>query len=139
MKRTALLLGGVIAGGCVAADPDKIAPMSISPVGYNVLDCPALAVEDKRVAGILAPLIYAQEDRRKTDIIVGVAVGITATSLGEQEHAAEISRLKGERDTIATVMKSKNCSEPQAVLDIEAIRQQKAAERAAKQATGRRP
>lgn len=135
MKRAVLL--ALLTSGCVAADPDKITPMNISPVGYNVLDCSALATEDRRVADLLAPMIYAQEDRRRTDIVAGVAIGVTSTAMGEQEYAAQISRLKGERQTIAAVKKSKNCSEPQAVIDIDTIKQQKAQERAAKLAASR--
>jgi hypothetical protein len=112
MKRAVLL--ALLAGGCVAADPDTIQPMSISPVGYSALDCPALAAEDRRVAERLGPLIRAQDTRRGHDAIGIIAIGISPTGIGRPEHSAEIARLKGERETIASVKASKGCIEPQA-------------------------
>jgi len=134
MKQAVLLaMVAVLVSGCVAAHPDSIKPMSISTMGYAQSDCAALAVEDKRVADRLFRLTVLQGRQRTTDIVAGIAVGVTATSLGSPEYAAEISRLKGERETIASVKASKSCSEPAAAADEARIRQEIAAEDAASQ------
>lgn len=104
----------LLLSGCVAADPNKIAPMSISPVGYTSLDCQALAAEDQRVAGELGPLMRKQDDRRGKDSVGILLIGISPTGIGSPEFSAQISRLKGERETIAQAKASKGCSEPQA-------------------------
>lgn len=105
-----------LSAGCVAASPDKIQPISISTVGYQALDCPALATEDARVAAELGPLIFYQRRRRGSDFVGAVAIGLTPTGMGAPEHGVAIARLKGERETLAKVRASKACPEPQAVV-----------------------
>lgn len=112
-----LLLAVAACSGCVAANPDKIKPMSISTVGYQLLDCAALASEDRRVAGELGPMIFYQRQRRGSDFVGAVAVGLTPTGMGAPENGASIARPKGERETIATVKASKGCTEPQAIVN----------------------
>jgi hypothetical protein len=107
----------VALSGCVAANPDRIAPMSISTVGYETLDCARLAQEDHRVASELGPLIYYQRQRRTTDAAGIILIGLSPTGLGSPEHGAAIARLKGERETIAKVKTTKACSQPQAVVN----------------------
>lgn len=116
MKRFAVVAAGVLAG-CVAANPDNITPMSISTVGYEQLDCARLAAEDARVAGELGPLIWYQRNQRKADAAGIILVGLSPTGMGSPEHSAAISRLKGERETIARVKTTKGCAEPQAAID----------------------
>ncbi|MCR5859755.1 hypothetical protein [Mesorhizobium sp. J428] len=116
MKRIAITAVAALAG-CVAANPDNITPMSISTVGYEQLECPRLATEDARVAGELGPLIWYQRNQRKADTAGIILVGLSPTGMGSPEHSAAISRLKGERETIARVKTTKGCAEPQAVVD----------------------
>lgn len=120
-------------GGCVAANPDSIKPMSISTVGYDALDCPALAAEDQRVADRLFRLEYDQRHKRRGDFFTAAAIGITPTGVGAGDNAAEIGRLKGERQTIASVKTTKGCTEPAAVVDEKRLLREMAKERHAAQ------
>lgn len=119
----------VALSGCVAANPDSIKPMSISTVGYDALDCPALAAEDQRVADRLFRLEFDQRHKRRGDLFTAAAVGLTPTGMGAGDNAAEIGRLKGERQTIATVKGSKACPEPAAVVDEKRMLREMAKER----------
>lgn len=137
MKR--IVLFAMLASGCVAADPKKIEPMSVSAIPYQALDCAALAAEDKRVAGELAPLIYEQSDRRKTDVIMIAAIGVSSTGMGENDHAANIARLRGEREALAQAKATNKCAEPQAAVDVEAVKRERYEARAQRQAAARKP
>lgn len=113
MKKVAVLLVA-LTSGCVAANPDTIKPMSISPIAYQSLDCEALQAEDRRVAEELGPLIRQQDNRRGQDALGIVLIGISPTGIGSPEFATQISRLKGERETISEAKAARGCTAPQA-------------------------
>jgi hypothetical protein len=115
--RISIIVGSAMLAGCIAADPARIPATSVSAVGYSALACPSLAAEDARVAGELGPLTYFQSRRRDRDILGAMTVGVTASALGSSDHSSAIARLKGERETIASVMRSKGCPQPQAPID----------------------
>lgn len=131
MKRAVLL--AVFAGGCVATHPDSIKPASVSPIAYQSADCATLAAEDQRFAETLFRLEVEQKHARTGDLMGIVAIGVSPTGLGAQNNTAEIGRLKGEREAIATAKTAKGCAEPPAVVDEIAIRRQMTKERIAKE------
>ena len=134
MKRAVLLaMVAVLVSGCVAAHPDSIKPASVSPIGYQAIDCAGLAAEDKRVAEALFRLEVEQKSARTGDIVGIVAIGVSPTGLGAQNNTAEIARLKGERQAIAGAKTGKGCAEPPAAVDEMALRRQMTKERVAKE------
>jgi len=107
MKKVIVL--SMLLSGCIAANPDSIKPMSVSSVGYSGLSCAKLASEDRRVSSELAQLVKKQNSRRSADTVGVILLGVSPTGLGSPENSAAISRLKGERQTIASTRARKGC------------------------------
>jgi hypothetical protein len=138
MRQAIFMLAAAAAlTGCIAASPNSIEPQSVSTLEYEGADCARLAQEDARVASELGPHIWYQRNQRSADI-AGIAVwGLSPSGMGMREHSHAISRLKGEREAIASVKATKGCTEPQAVVDDRKPREQQLRENEAQKTVTR--
>jgi hypothetical protein len=105
--------GAIIAGGC-ASSSDKISAQYISPMQYQNYSCAQLGEEAQRVSGRVAQLSGAQDQKATNDAIATTAAIVIfwpAAFLvgGNDQTTAELSRLKGEFETIEKVAVQKNC------------------------------
>ena len=99
--------------GC-ATRSENIGAAYVSPVAYQSYSCAQLAQEGERVSSRAAQLSGAQDSKATSDAVAtGVAVVLfwPAAFLikGDSTTAAELSRLKGERDAIEQASIAKNC------------------------------
>ena len=116
MKSTICLMGGLLAaalGGC-ASGAEKIQASYVSPVGYQGYSCGQLGAEARRVSFRVAELSGVQNQKATNDAIATTAAIIlfapAAFLIGGDDHTtAELSRLKGEFETIEKVSIKKNC------------------------------
>lgn len=108
-----VLLAALFGQGC-ASTSDKISAQYVSPIQYQNYSCNQLAEEAQRLSSRVAQLSGAQDQKATNDAIVtGVAIVVfwPAAFLvgGNDQTTAELSRLKGEFDTIERVSIQKNC------------------------------
>jgi hypothetical protein len=99
--------------GC-ASTADKIGAQYVSPLQFSAYDCGQLSLEAQRISGRVAELSGVQDQKATNDAIVtGVAIVVfwPAAFLvgGNDQNTAELSRLKGEFDTIEQVAIQKKC------------------------------
>lgn len=99
--------------GC-ASSADKIGPQYVSPLQYSAYGCDQLSLEAQRISSRVAQLSGVQDQKATNDAIVtGVAIVVfwPAAFLvgGNDQNTAELSRLKGEFDTIEQVAIQKKC------------------------------
>lgn len=111
-----LAVGGVLAVlvGC-ASSADKIGPQYVSPLQFSAYDCGQLSLEAQRISARVAELSGVQDQKATNDAIVtGVAIVVfwPAAFLvgGNDQNTAELSRLKGEFETIEQVAIQKRCA-----------------------------
>ena len=106
-------LAAVLMTGC-ASSSDKIASAYVSPLQFEPYSCAQLQAEAARISSRVAQLSGVQ-DKKATDdaIATGVAIVLfwpAAFLIGGNDQAtAELSRLKGEFETIEKVSIKKNC------------------------------
>lgn len=109
-----VLLGlGVAVSGC-ASSSDKIASQYVSPMQYQSYSCTQLADEAQRISGRVVQLSGAQDQKATNDAIAtGVAIVVFWPAAffvsGNDQTTAELSRLKGEFETIEKVSVQKSC------------------------------
>ena len=108
---TAALLAGV---GACASSSDKIAAQYVSPLQYQSYSCAQLAEEAPRISARVAQVSGTQDQKATNDAIATTAAIIIfwpAAFLvgGNDQTTAELSRLKGEFETVEKVAVSKNC------------------------------
>jgi hypothetical protein len=99
--------------GC-ASSADKIGPQYVSPLQFSAYDCGQLSLEAQRISARVAELSGVQDQKATNDAIVtGVAIVVfwPAAFLvgGNDQNTAELSRLKGEFETIEQVAIQKRC------------------------------
>lgn len=102
-----------ILAGC-ASSADKIGPQYVSPLQFSAYGCDQLSHEAQRISGRVAQLSGVQDQKATNDAIVtGVAIVVfwPAAFLvgGNDQNTAELSRLKGEFETIEQVAIQKKC------------------------------
>jgi len=100
--------------GC-ASSSDKIASAYVSPIQYQSFSCHQLGEEGQRVAGRVAQLSGAQDQKASNDAVVtGVAIVLFWPAAfmvsGNDQTTAELARLKGEFEAIEKAAILKNCS-----------------------------
>jgi outer membrane murein-binding lipoprotein Lpp len=110
-----LATAGIFAvlAGC-ASTADKVGPQYVSPLQFSAYGCDQLALEAQRISGRVAQLSGVQDQKATNDAIVtGVAIVVfwPAAFLvgGNDQNTAELSRLKGEFETIEQVAIQKKC------------------------------
>ena len=99
--------------GC-ASTADKIGPQYVSPLQFSAYGCDQLSLEAQRISARVAQLSGVQDQKATNDAIVtGVAIVVfwPAAFLvgGNDQNTAELSRLKGEFETIEQVAIQKKC------------------------------
>jgi len=125
IAKCALLISGLLLSAC-AKSPDNIVASSVSPVLYQNLDCNSLNVEAHRINDRLNQLTGRQREAATQDSTL-TAVSLilfwpAAFFIGNEDHEAEISRLRGEAEAVSYAALSKNCqTRPRMVLGAPAI------------------
>ena len=109
----AAALVGFSIGGC-ASSADKIMAAYVSPNAYNGYSCNQIGEEAQRLSSRVAQLSGVQDNKATTDAIAtGVALVVFWPAAfmisGNDQTTAELSRLKGEMETIEKVSIQKNC------------------------------
>lgn len=100
--------------GC-ASSAENIAPAYISPMIYQDYDCSQLAAEAERVSSAAARMAGVQDKKASNDAVAtGVAVVLFwpaafMVSGGDGQTAAELAKLKGQKDAIEQVAIQKKC------------------------------
>jgi len=109
MKLQTLSIALLLAVSACAKPPASIVPSFVSDAGYRTMTCSQLTSELARVNAQL-PSLEQQQSNAATGDAVGVfLVGVPISSLGGGDVEGQISRLRGERQTIQSVMISKSC------------------------------
>lgn len=102
-----------VVGGC-ASSSEKIAASYVSPLQYQSYNCQQLGEEAHRISSRVSQVAGVQ-DKKATDDAVATGVAIVlfwpAAFLvgGNDQNTAELSRLKGEFESIEKVSIQKNC------------------------------
>lgn len=108
------IYAGVIAGSLLAAacakTPESIAPAYVSPIQYRHLDCKQLSEESARVEQALTQVSEQQRNARTNDVVGVILIGLPVSSLSGGNVADQVSRIKGEQETLRKVMIEKKCS-----------------------------
>ena len=109
----AVSLAIVSAAGC-AKRPEDIKAAYISPLTYDQYTCEQLAAEAQRVSSRAADTMGVQKQKATGDAVaMGVGLILFWPALffikGGAETESEVSRLKGEMDTIEQVSIQKQC------------------------------
>lgn len=108
------VIAAFLAGGC-ASSAENIAPSYISPMVYQDYDCSQLAAEAQRVSSAAAQMAGVQDKKASNDAIAtGVAVVLFwpaafMVSGGDGQTAAELAKLKGQKDAIEQAAIQKKC------------------------------
>lgn len=111
----AAILAATVAGcvGC-ASSSDKISAQYVSPLQFSGYDCSQISTEAQRISSRVAQLSGVQDQKATNDAIAtGVAIVVfwpAAFLIGGNDHnSAELSRLKGEFETLEQVSIQKKC------------------------------
>lgn len=115
MKPTILATAAALALSACAPSPDSIGASSVSPMLYQGQSCAALNSEAVRVHDRLGDLTGRQASAASSD------AAMTAVSLAlfwpamffigsGGDHAADIARLRGEAEAIATAARQRGCA-----------------------------
>lgn len=110
-----VLTVAVIVGGC-ASSAKNIAPAYISPIVYQNYDCTQLSEEAQRVT-VNAQRVAGIQDEKATNDAVATGVAVVLfwpaaffVSGGDGQMAAELAKLRGQKDAIEQVAIQKKCS-----------------------------
>lgn len=109
MKLHMLSVALVLTVAACAKPPASIGPSFVSDVGYRNMSCNQLTSELARVNTQLPPLVQQQSNAATGDAVGVFLVGIPVSSLGGGDVESQISRLRGERQTIESLIISKSC------------------------------
>lgn len=99
----------ILSVSACAKPPSSIVAAYVSDVGYKSMTCSQLSAELTRVNAQLPPLEQQQQNAATGDAVGVFLVGIPVSSLGGGDVEGQISRLRGERQTMETTMISKSC------------------------------
>ena len=108
-----LFVAGVSLGAC-ATSSEKVSAQYISPLQYQNYTCTQLGEEAQRISARVAQVSGAQDQKATTDAVATAAAIVIfwpAAFLvgGNDQTTAELSRLKGEFETVEKVAIQKNC------------------------------
>lgn len=114
MGPKSLILLVVLLAGC-AKNASDIAPSYVSPLQYGAYSCAELAEEARTVAARAAEAAGVQDANATHDKVtagVGLVIfwPVLLMTRGDGETAAEVARLKGERDAIEEASIRKKCA-----------------------------
>ena len=105
--------GLLVIGGC-ASSSEKVTAQYISPLQYQNYTCAQLAEEAQRISSRVAQVSGVQDQKATSDAVATAAAIVIfwpAAFLvgGNDQTTAELSRLKGEFETVEKVSVQKNC------------------------------
>jgi hypothetical protein len=116
MKKTAILAAAfaVALSGC-AQNASEISTTYVSPLQYQSYTCNQIAQEATRVSNRVSQLTGVQNQRASGDAAAMVVSAIIFWPAlffirGDDENAAELSRLKGEFEALQQAAIQKNCN-----------------------------
>jgi hypothetical protein len=96
-----------------AQKPDNITASYVSPLQYQDLDCAQINAEARRLSGRLGELTGQQQRAANDDAAVTAATIVVfwpaAFFIGRGDKAAELARLKGEAEALASAGIAKRC------------------------------
>lgn len=110
---TASVATALLVAAC-AKSADKVTASYVSPLPYQSYTCPQLAQEAERVSARAMALTGTQNQKATGDAVattVAIVVFWPAAFFvgGDDAQTAELSRLKGEMETIEQVSIQKKC------------------------------
>ncbi|MDM7852697.1 hypothetical protein [Pseudochrobactrum kiredjianiae] len=113
MRLTAIVCLSLILASCASKSKD-IKASYVSPTLYQNLSCSQLAGEAQSVSSRAATAAGVQDKNASNDAVrttVGVVLFWPAVLFnnGDNAHAAELARLKGEMQAIEDAARRKNC------------------------------
>lgn len=111
--RGSLLVPAIFLAGC-ADSGDEIAAAYVSPTHYSSMSCSQLGAEAVAVTNRARAAVAAQNKKASNDqtaAAVGAILFWPALFMikGDGAQAAEVARLKGEREAIEAASRAKNC------------------------------
>ena len=98
----------ITATGCAKA-PESIQASYVSPLRYQGLSCRQLAVEASNLDGALATASAQQRQARTNDTVGVILIGLPVSSFSGGNVAADVARLKGEREAVRQTALAKGC------------------------------
>lgn len=107
------LAAALILAGCAEKSAD-IAPSYVSSSRYDTMNCRQLGAEAQTVSDRARSAIQAQDKKASNDAAaatVGMILFWPALFMikGDGSQAAEVARLKGEREAIEAANRARNC------------------------------
>jgi hypothetical protein len=118
MIRTATLFcAAALLAGCVASNPKNIQAVAVPAVSFAHLSCDQLATEDARITEEIGYMSFRQNNRRTTDVVGVLAIGVSPSGIGQADWELQISQAKGIKDAINTAMTNKGCAQDPAEIE----------------------
>jgi hypothetical protein len=113
MRKMILISACSALAGC-ASSADKIAGAYVSPLQYQNYSCGQLGEEAQRISARVSQVSGVQDQKASNDAVAtGVAIILFWPAAfmigGNDQNTAELSRLKGEFETVEKVSVQKNC------------------------------
>lgn len=105
----AILLGATLLGAC-AQSPEDIVPAYISQSRFKGWSCELLVQEKSHLAAALITSSAQQQQARDSDIAGIILLGLPVGSLSGGNVAAQIARLKGERNAVERALAVNECT-----------------------------
>lgn len=107
------MISAVVLSGC-AKSANQVTASYVSPLGYESYSCEQIGMEAQRVSARVAQLSGAQDQKATSDAVATAAAIVIFWPAafmvgGDDQTTAELSRLKGEFETIERVSIQKNC------------------------------
>ena len=104
----------LLAAGC-ASSSDTVTGSYVSPLQYQNYTCQQLGEEAQRISARVAQASGVQDKKRSDDALATTAAVIIFWPAaffvsGNDQNTAELSRLKGEFETVEKVSIQKNCN-----------------------------
>lgn len=109
-----LICASTLALGACATPPDKIEAAYVSPITYENYTCEQISQEAARVSNRAAEALGVQKKKAQGDAVkVGVGIVLFWPALlfvdGDGSTETEVSRLKGQMETLEQVSIQKQC------------------------------
>ncbi len=113
MRSLCLIAACIALTGC-ASSSEKISAAYVSPLQYQNYSCGQLGEEAQRISSRVAQVSGVQDKKASDDAIAtGVAIVLFWPAAfmigGNDQNTAELSRLKGEFESVEKVSIQKNC------------------------------
>jgi hypothetical protein len=103
-----MVLGATALAGCLnmPTPVNQITPAYVSTLNYEAFDCNKLTVESDSLNRRESMLVQAQTQRIKSSEVQAFWWG---AGQGDGVEAAELARVRGEKEAVIKALASKNC------------------------------